>query len=293
MTQAGTERTYVFAYSRFAWGCAYQKTSETTLICPEHRQPLTEEHELRSATRDFPPVEGLMMSRFFKTNPAIIRNSSRNSLHSVLKIRDGGGSEWSDDDENEVGLCPACYIDQQDLVETRITACECADPQCSYRWCGQLSGLHAYWRLHVQGRTHEATDFRDQEIFSYGDYHSLDEQTQETLDRERAELIRAGQDLLEKMGDSRSNDADDSPTGRIFRMPWLEQHYDVMNDPDRSNRLRETARQELGRRLIRLHLLGLIEWPDPAATPNLELASDQHESGDDPAATAENAESDA
>ena len=271
-----TNGRYIFTVTRFACGCAYRTSLDTAVFCPQHhdeshRGAIREQETFYTDTNDTPDVPGLVMSPHSGHRPIVLRNTESNSIHTSVSVLDGSRNEWKASDEDQVGLCAACFIDNEDdYVETRIAMCECGQDRCSYRWCGSLNGLHAYWRLHVQGRSEEATGIPDEDIFSYGRYDEQNEDVTQALDAERADLTAQIEMLMHEMETARQQATNVQPTDEqqsIYLMPWLDQDYRVMNQPEQEvNRpQRQLARSALFKKIARLHIIGALPPIQPLA----------------------------
>ena len=58
-------------------------------------------------------------------------NSGRNSRHVQTAALDNWGKEWSLPDDDEVGLCAACFIDSAECHDTHSYRCECRSERCA------------------------------------------------------------------------------------------------------------------------------------------------------------------
>lgn len=263
-----TTSTYLFDISRFACGCAYQTFGHVTVVCPTHRQILVATERLTSPTNEMPEVPGLVMNRYFSNRPEILENSSRNSLHTVVCVRAPGNDDWSDDEPDQVGLCPACYIEDDAFNETHITQCECGNPDCAYRWCGRTSGLHAFWRLHAQGSAEERTGISDRDIFSHGPARELAPEEAAVLDQERPQLDRTANLLFQNMEQLRSSDNPGTAESSPYLCPWLDRDYEDLHAADTPDHIRGLIRDSLKRKLLRLHILGFLSAAAEAVPEN-------------------------
>ena len=270
-----TRTQYSFSYSRFSCGCAYRTTSDLTVACPTHRGMIVANDLVISDTPDIPDIPGLVLSRHPAKFPVVLGNSSSNSLHTLITVHDGRRNEWQDLQEDQIGLCCACFIDNGDLIETRIAACECGNLDCSYRWCGRLSGLHALWSVHVQGRheiwqiddiyTGQPKAVLDEDIFSRGPANELPQHVIQALDAERKSLAAAAQALVQQFQDHRApRDYRPSEPMTPFDIPWLNPEYEAITDPNTDERELQHARASLERKLLRLHVAGVPIAPQPA-----------------------------
>ena len=263
-----TQKQYVFSITRFICGCVYRTVGDTAVFCPTHRaEPhrgiIKEQEMLHTPTADPPDIPGLVMNSYYKTMPHVLRNSNRNSIHTMTSVLDGDSHEWAEPEEDQVGLCAACYIDRNDCYETGIAMCECGDEKCSYRWCGALTGLHAYWRLHTQGRSEETTGTAEVDIFSQGTFQQQTEAITDTLDTERELLDLEIEKLLQDMENVReqNNAEPDDAKQAVYLMPWLDHEYLLMKDPGKTPS--NIVRTALKRKIARLHVIGAL--PPPSA----------------------------
>ena len=134
--------TALLTFTRFFCGCIYRTLDDQAVFCPQHRQEphrayATGTERVPIPSQDNFPIRGLVMSRYFKSHPAVLQNSSSNSLHTIVSTKDGRNEEWDTPEPELLGLCTACFIDHEQRDETRIAMCECGDEDCSYRWCCQ------------------------------------------------------------------------------------------------------------------------------------------------------------
>ena len=176
-----TEKSYIFTITRFQCGCVYRTVGDTAIFCPRHRSEwhrgsIRETETIYTPTAEAPDIPGLVMHTFKNPMPVTIRNSRKNSLHSMVTTVDADGNEWDEPSEKYVGLCTACFIDHGGYLESKVAACECRNERCSYRWCGTTTGLHAFWRLHAQGRSEETTGIPEEDIFSHGKFDELNKE---------------------------------------------------------------------------------------------------------------------
>ena len=162
------DRQYVFTVTRFRCLCVYRTIGDTAVFCPQHRAPIMENETFHTSTPETPDIPGLVMYPPANNTPVTLRNHTRNSIHTMVSILDGEGNEWEAPQEEYVGICAACLIEDEENHETRIAMCECGDEKCSYRWCGDTTGLHAYWRIHALKQSEETTGIPEGDIFSYG-----------------------------------------------------------------------------------------------------------------------------
>ena len=251
--------SHITTITRFFCGCSYRTPTDQAVFCPEHRGFITGRETIRHPSPDPPYLQGLALNK--RIGGAItLRNDERNSIHVLSTVRDGRGEEWSMGESDETGICAACFIESDGTVrdETGIAMCECGDADCSYRWCGRLSGLHALWRLHAQGRCHEVTGFMEEDIFSYGPLQGMREDVQQALEREREEIRREAERLVETTIQAQTA----SPPRRekphpVFLSRWLEPECREILNPGNEGDLRG-ARRSLERKVTRLHVLGAM-----------------------------------
>ena len=135
-----TERRYIFTTTRFRCGCAYRIIGDTAVFCPQHREIITGTERIETPEPTTPDVPGLVMEQYLKGVAHTLMNTRRNSLHTLTSVLDGRGNEWAEPSEELVGMCAACFIDQEEHYETGMAMCECGDKDCSYRWCGSGRG---------------------------------------------------------------------------------------------------------------------------------------------------------
>ena len=268
-----TEGKYVFTITRFQCGCVYQTIGDTAVFCPQHRGEwhrgiITGRETIRTPGPEIPEVPGLVMDRYMRGVAHTLRNTRDNSLHTMTSVLDGRGDEWAEPSEEMVGLCAARFIDQEQCSETGVAMCECGNEDCSYRWCGSAEGLHAFWRLHVLGKSEETTGISDQDIFSYGRYAEQRDKVTAVLDREREELEDRTRELMKDMENAREQ-AEASEQARAqpspCLIPWLDREYEAMTG-EGAPRERELARRQLARKITRLHVIGALP---PAQPPTL------------------------
>ena len=283
-----SDRQYIFHFTTFMCGCVYHTAIDKMIFCPEHRRQrysgtIWSQQTILQPTPDLPDIPGIVMDSHRANRPAITYNTSSNSLHTSISVRDGSGNFWRDSEADHVGICPACFTEDSDhYVETGIAMCECGEERCSYRWCGQTSGLHAYWRLHVLGVAEQTTDVPDEDIFSYGTFDEQSPHVTRALDAERQDLTARVKALMLDMDTVRRKE----PVERsredprlIYLMPWLDEEYRLMNEPAQSpNQYQQLkARNMLESKIARLHIIGALPPihplpPDLTHTSNLEPA---------------------
>lgn len=274
-----TNPQYILTIAHFRCGCAYRTTSDTPVFCPEHRtadQPsaITEIETLRAPTAEIPDIPGLVTRNYpLQDQPVVLRNNGANSLHTTVAVTDAQGHEWNTPDDDQVGLCAACYIDDDDLIETRISACECPDTRCTYRWCGALKGLHAYWRPHVQGNSFQLTAICEDEIFSFGPFSQQPDTITDALNQERESLTRQVELHLSALraANEQPQTAPDAapPPGSAYTAPWLQSDYQLMSQETGPQRrvTHQLARKSLSQKITRLYLIGALPHLDPNSPP--------------------------
>ena len=121
---------YIFQTASFQCGCVYRTVADTLVFCPVHRQDwhrgaITGTETLELPGPETPEIEGLVMSPYGKDRPEVYRNTDNNSIHTRVQTFDGRQEEWDEHQAEELGLCPACLIDNVDRHETGIAMCEC------------------------------------------------------------------------------------------------------------------------------------------------------------------------
>lgn len=261
-----TQKQYVFTITRFICGCVYRTAGDTAVFCPTHRtEPhrgvIQEQEMLYTPTPDPPEIPGLVMNSYYKKIPHVLRNSSRNSIHTTASVLDGDGNEWHEPQEEQVGLCAACYIDQDDCFETGIAMCECGNEKCSYRWCGTTTGLHAFWRLHTEGKSKETTGTPEIDIFSHGKFEDQTEDITETLNEERISLEQEIEKQMREMETVREKHEGNEPHDdqqTVYLTKWLDREYLHMKQPNNPNAPPEIARTALRRKIARLLIIGAL-----------------------------------
>lgn len=254
---------YRFQASRYSCGCAYHTPLDTALRCPRHQGWLLSTETFHSDTRDPPDIPGLVKNPHFPDRAMTLHNDERNSIYSTVVVKDSSGSEISDHDPDHFGICHACYVETGETVETRIAACECSDILCDHRWCGDTSGLHAFWRLHAQGRSEEVTGIPKRDIFSIGLSSTLPEYLAVILDRERAAMADTAERLLDGIVRYReSAEYQGVPDGvSPYSSDYLTKYYEECNSADTNSRRQERSRNRLITALTRFHLMGAIQPP--------------------------------
>ena len=264
-----TNIQYVFSFARFACGCAYHTLTDTPVFCPQHhdephRGAITELESIYTPAPEIPDIPGLVKSQYWEHPPILLRNSSSNSLHTTTAVLDANGNEWKEKEEGQVGLCAACFVEKgNDYCETGIAMCECGQELCSYRWCGSLTGLHAYWRPHVRGTSKDISGIPDEDIFSYGTYENQNAETTDALDAERDDLTAQIEKLMREMETAKRQADSDQPAEEhqsIYLIPWLGEDYRLMNQPEQelNSPDRQLARNDLFKKIARLHLIGAL-----------------------------------
>ena len=251
--------SYVTTVTRFFCGCCYVTPTDQAVFCPQHRGFITGREQVRHQERQAPPWHGVVKGSY-TGGPAVLMNTERNSVHVKSTVLDGRREEWSMGESEEVGICAACFIESDggDRRETEVAMCECGNEDCSYRWCGQLDGLHAFWRLHVNGETERATGIDDRDIFSYGPCEGLKEEVQETLKQER-DSIRKEADRLGGLA-LRAQTAGPGELRRVhpvYLTNWLSRECRAIASPSREGDMNREM-QGLLQKVARLHVLGAM-----------------------------------
>ena len=260
-----TGRQYIFRITRFYCGCVYRTVSDDAVFCPEHRHSwhrgfITGQETIQIPGPEVPQIRGMVMNTYAKGLPKTMMNTSRNSLHTRMSVMDGNGGEWSDSEEEEVGICSACFIDSGDLNPTQIAMCECGEEKCSYRWCGMTDGLHALWRIHAQGLSQQTTGIREDDIFSYGSYDEQTEDMRKILKAEKQELERNADRLVRATLAARQAAGPGtkrrSYQQQVYLSRWLDSAYAaITKEQDNTQDVRH-ARQRLAVKLLMLHIIG-------------------------------------
>ena len=264
------DRQYVFTVTRFRCLCVYRTVGDTAVFCPQHRAPIVENETFHTHTPETPDIPGLVMHLPANNTPVTLRNHTRNSIHTMVSTLDGEGNKWDDAQEEYVGICAACLIEGDESQETRIAMCECGDDKCSYRWCGDTTGLHAYWRIHALKQSQETTGIPEGDIFSYGTMQEQNEDISLALEAERTSLQQTIDALMQNMAAVRQlheNAVTDEPNHSIYLIPWLNQDYENMHQGEA--RQSSIARRNLMRKITRLHIIGAIPAPTVQATTNV------------------------
>lgn len=277
-----TNRRFIFTSAHFRCGCAYRVLFDAVFFCPTHHEPIIEYRTTVTPTPEIPDIPGLVMSRIFKDRPETLRNHAHNSLHKTINVQDRRRQDWGDTGDEENGLCPACFVQHQDFIDTRVAACECRDEQCDYRWCGQTGGLHAWWGLHATGRSHELTGIPEEDIFSHGAFEDLNDEVTQVLTAEEQWLKQAASLLVARILVVRSQPApeDHQHEGEaLYLAPCLDENWNIATDPSQETATQDLARRKLGEKLLRLHLIGAINPQGLArplhAPPVLQTPQDQ------------------
>ena len=275
-----TERRYLFTFTRFACGCAYRTVGDTAVFCPQHRAISTGTERTLTPGRETPDVPGLVMSPYMKGVAHTLRNTPHNSLHTMTSVLDAQDNEWAEPSEDLAGMCAACFIDQEERSETGVAMCECGNENCSYRWCGSPEGLHAFWRLHVLGKSEETTGIPDRDIFSHGPYAEQRDEVTAVLDREREDLQGRAVEMMKEMETAREraetpgqdqnpqaqNPQDQDPQAQnqqsVYLTPWLDRDYREMKE-EGDPRAQARARRALTQKLTRLQVIGALPPSQP------------------------------
>ena len=263
-TETNTPRKYLYLISRFSCGCLCRRARDTIYFCPTHRGAgfLTGEETIplpRGMTgggENRPEMRGMLMDGY-RNHHMVLSNSQHNSVHKLVSISDGD-QDWQDPEPEETGLCAACFIDEQQTVETHAAMCECGERDCVYRWCGATRGLHALWRIHVLGLSKEATGMDDRDIFSYGEYRKMSRRVRENLDIERGSLEQQAREATDNMFRAR-----ESLSGRerntktnlqpVYHLGWMDHHHQTATrNPERwrATQARVRIKQEMTRLIV-------------------------------------------
>ena len=257
--------TRSFTIARFFCGCAYLNPMDTAIFCPEHRHAphrgyITGRETIRVPKDTSYSMLHVTPHRTIKAFPAILQSDAHNSLHTVTRVLDGHHNDWSLPQADLLGLCAACLIDSEDYNETRIAMCECGNEQCSYRWCGSLQGLHAFWKLHAQGRSEETTGLKEEDIFSHGAYEDHSQEVRDTLDKERAVLQEAARKITSDLYQTTTKAFSPGRRAKLppaYLNPWLEQQLSIAV-LQRGTTQARNANRTLMNRVLRLHIIGAI-----------------------------------
>ena len=258
---------YIFQTASFQCGCVYRTVADTLVFCPVHRQDwhrgaITGTETLELPGPETPEIEGLVMSPYGKDRPEVYRNTDNNSIHTRVQTFDGRQEEWDEHQAEELGLCPACLIDNVDRHETGIAMCECGSDRCSFRWCGSTQGLHAFWHLHAQGRVKEVTGIHDQDIFSHGPCEQHSQTVQDVLDEERARIVETVQNLTAITLLARKSNQN-GPRGTFhpaYLNAWFDPDCHTINDTN-NPREKDWAALRLAEKLGRLLVIGAMPPP--------------------------------
>ena len=256
--------------ARFFCGCLYLNPIDTALMCPKHRDTperayITGRERITAPDNNISHIPALARNRVIPQIPEVLSNNSRNSIQNVSYVIDGQREQWSTPEPDAIGLCAACYIDFDDIYETRVSMCECPDEQCSYRWCGSLNGLHAFWKLHAQSKSQEATGIRESDIFREGQFIELPEEARNILDKERATLQAQADRLIPELHQARQAFAHRrSPRPpSVYLSPFLDSMYNSMYKTTTSQLSRHKPQRNLiattlRNDLLRLYIMGAI-----------------------------------
>ena len=272
--------TRSFTIARFFCGCAYLNPMDTAIFCPEHRHTPHRGYITGRETIKVPehtPYSMLHVTphRTIRAFPAILQSDAHNSLHTVTGVSDGHHNDWSIPQADLLGLCAACLIDSEDYNETRIAMCECGNEQCSYRWCGSLQGLHAFWKLHAQGGSEETTGLKEEDIFSHGAYEDHSQEVRDTLDKERTVLQEAAHKITSDLYQTTTKAFSPGRRAKLppsYLNPWLEQQLRIAVLQPGTTQARN-ANRTLMNRVLRLHIIGAIPpLQYKGAAPTLQQA---------------------
>ena len=242
--------------SRYFCGCLYRSLSDISAFCPLH-QPESPSTAFITGTETLRLPHQLQRNTIHRFQGLqVLENSDRNSLHVITCVQDAYHEEWSTPEADLAGLCCACFIDENQHVETGIAACECADPGCTYRWCGRTDGLHALWRIHARGQSQELTGFPDRELFAYGPVAQMNKDVTDALNAERQQLAQQANQALLHYNTARAKANPSAGRQRCFHPVYLSRWLDV---PPTATPL--WAKYNLTRKLTRLIVTGAIQ-PD-------------------------------
>lgn len=259
----------ILTFARFACGCIYRTISDQAVFCPQHRREphrayVTGNEMVIIPAQNIFPIQRLAANPYVSSQPAVLHNTERNSIHTVTSTLDGRSQEWDMPQTETVGICPACFIDMEDHNETRVAMCECGNEDCSYRWCGSIQGLHAYWRIHAQGRSRELTGIPEEDIFGYGPHSELPQKVQEVLDQQREDLTTQVNNLVQKVINARKEIT--TAKGRVrhhpaYLNPWFDNEYRAITGESKDGNTGKDikwARQSLFEKVARLHIIGAM-----------------------------------
>ena len=258
------------SFTRFFCGCIHRTVGDTAVFCPEHHRVkpqaafITGTELLRFLDGTFPYGKNITSSPNLDQAHKALRNTSSNTLHVTTTISDPGRNEWAAPEAESVGICPACLIEDDLITETRITACECGDTACFYRWCGRTHGIHAFWRFHATNRIEELTDTPDGDIFAYGPQADQSPKVKELLDTERQLLEDQASQLLTDFFNARANATPDAGRRQqyhpVYLSCWLDRDYEQVHSAYRQNHAAAIAGR-LKTKLLRLMVGGAITPP--------------------------------
>ena len=276
MTKTQLQR---FRLTRFFCGCLYETPKDTAVFCPAHRDDPKSSFMTGIETINIPLPQGQRPFRRLPANPRgeyapfPLDNGGHNSLHSTTSVTDGAQNEWTIPEADAVGICCACFIDDSLITETNFAMCECGSDSCSYRWCGSMAGLHAYWRLHVQNKSEEATGTIEQDIFSYGHHNDRPEEVRKVLQAERDDIDTALSQAALQLAIARTSARPYAGRRRnyqpIYLIPWLDR--ECQNILRGNIKEKQWTTTSLRKKLTRLIVTGTLtpQPPHPTTTPSI------------------------
>ena len=261
--------TSIIRISRFFCGCIHHTPSDTAVICPDHFNTpeaafLTGKETIKLPQQNSTPSKFQRTPRPHLRLPAgSLHNYPHNSLHTTVAVLDANGEEWSSPDVEQTGLCAACFIDHEYMKETRIAICECGKPDCSYRWCGDIRGLHAFWPIHANATSQQITGIADRDIFTQGAFDDLPDSTKTVLRTQQDTLQQQLQQAICEYSEARqprANGIHPRTHRPVYLSAWLDSEYRAITSPD-PNIPTAIAQERLARKLTRLIVAGAIH-PD-------------------------------
>ena len=287
MTSTPTQ--YMLTITRFSCGCLYRTSTDQAVFCPAHRHRspvgfITGVETIKAATPVVPHLARLTMHPTLTGIPLELRCTQSNSLHQQVHTLDAQGNEW-DRQTDQTGLCAACLVEHQEPNETRIAACECGDPDCSYRWCGSTQGVHAYWRLHAQDLSQQSTGIPNRDIFSHGPEKDLSQQVRAVLETERKDLNKQADRLLQATlharripshkgllpaapGHTSGSRRRTSIAHPVHLSRWLDRECEAIAAPATTPRHREASIRTIKPKLLRLYIIGAMPSDSASEQPD-------------------------
>lgn len=257
--------TTTLSITRFHCGCIFRTPVDTVVLCPNHkgrpRSSFITGQERITIPAGYPNAsKQLPIDRHPVNRPRLLQNFPSNSIHTLSYITDPDHNPWSDPEAEITGLCAACFIDDNNLKQTRIAICECGDEQCAYRWCGDTTGLHAFWTIHAENRSEELTGISEGHIFSHGAFDDLNPKAREALDAARAQLLESVSRATQQFENARTR-ANPASHRRAFEpvylTDWLSRSYPLRTStpPNRDTRHQYASPR---RKLTRLVAAGVL-----------------------------------